>query len=93
MGLILLPNAPNPFSQSTEIAFAVSDPSRRVRIAVYDLAGRLVRRLCDEDLEAGLYTRTWDGRDSRGNSVASGVYFFEAEFDGMTSRQKAVMIR
>jgi hypothetical protein len=55
--------SPNPFEQTTRIAFnlAVEGP---VRLAVFDIAGREVRRLADEHLSAGSHERSWDGRSA-----------------------------
>ncbi len=48
----------------------------RVQLAVYDLRGKLVRRLVDERQVAGSHEAAWDGRDGAGRAVASGVYFY-----------------
>ncbi len=73
-------NYPNPFSSSTTIRYslpsAVSGRLTAVDLSVYDLAGRLVRTLVDGPQETGFYSVVWDGRDSSGRSVASGVYFY-----------------
>ena len=45
-----------------------------VRIEVFDLQGRLIRRLADQRYEPGQWSVDWDGRDSRGNRVAGSVY-------------------
>lgn len=64
---------PNPFNPQTTISFdlATSGP---VALAVYDLAGSLVRTLLDEPREAGRHDVVWDGRNDAGRPVASGVY-------------------
>ena len=48
--------------------------ARKVEVFVYDLGGRLVRRLVDERLIGGIYTALWDGADEEGNLVAPGNY-------------------
>jgi flagellar hook assembly protein FlgD len=51
-------------------------PSRGpVRLTIYDVHGRRVSTLIDEQRDAGEHFVVWDGRDSRGRSVASGIYF------------------
>ncbi len=65
--------APNPFNPVTSITFALPEDGD-VRVAIYDLQGRLMRNLVSESLPAGRYSRTWDGRDDDGSTVASGVY-------------------
>ncbi|MFQ6031960.1 MAG: FlgD immunoglobulin-like domain containing protein, partial [Candidatus Zixiibacteriota bacterium] len=71
-------NCPNPFNPTTSIQYSVmSDqfPSH-VTLKIYNVLGQEVRTLVDETTEPGFYTVTWDGRDSFGNGVASGVYFY-----------------
>ncbi len=64
---------PNPFNPRTVVSFDVPRDGR-ARVAIYDLAGRLVRRLVDGNLTAGRHTVTWDGADDAGRSAAAGVY-------------------
>ncbi len=65
---------PNPFNPLTTLRFDL--PVRgRVRLEVYDVAGRLVRTLLDVDLPAGSHQAVWDGKDERGMGIASGSYF------------------
>jgi hypothetical protein len=69
----LLGNFPNPFNPSTSIAFELPR-GMRVRLAVYDVRGGLVRNLIDEVQPAGRREVLWDGRDAAGQAAASGVY-------------------
>lgn len=73
--LALEQNAPNPFNPVTTIAFAVPEGAGRVRLRIYNVAGRMVRELVDADLEPGAHRVVWDGRGDTGRSLASGVYF------------------
>ena len=88
-------NYPNPFNPSTTIAYAV--PAGRedvpVRLRVYDIRGRLVRSLVEEERDAGRYRVHWDGRDDRGTRVASGVYLYRIEADDFVSTRKIVVVR
>jgi hypothetical protein len=83
---------PNPFNPRTEIAFDLAKPGK-VQLMVYDLHGRLVRTLAKEGLPAGHYTRSWDGTDQRGITVASGVYFVRLDAGGFHARQKVVLLK
>ncbi len=65
---------PNPFRSSTMIRFSLAQTSH-VDLAVYDVAGRLVRSLLSRDVGVGYHTADWDGRDGAGRPVRSGVYF------------------
>lgn len=71
-GFALYPNYPNPFNPSTSIRFDVPSAGP-VRVAVFDVHGRLIRVLADEILSAGSHSVTWDGFDSAGNPVPSGI--------------------
>ncbi|MFH1689810.1 MAG: FlgD immunoglobulin-like domain containing protein [Candidatus Eisenbacteria bacterium] len=89
-------NAPNPFNPAagrTEISFALANPGGRVEIAVYDLAGHLVRELLDAAMPSGVHTVSWDGMDSRGHAVRSGVYFYRVDALGVVEQRKLVVIR
>jgi parallel beta-helix repeat protein len=76
------PNYPNPFNPKTAIEYVVPEGSGKVRLAVYDLAGRLVRTLVDGERAAGRQVAVWDGRDDRGRELGSGVYFYRLEIGG-----------
>lgn len=67
---------PNPCNPSALIRVRIAgDEPLPVRISIYDLAGRLVRRLVDDpSLQPGLLTFAWDGRNEAGRSAGSGVY-------------------
>jgi hypothetical protein len=65
---------PNPFNPTTTVQFYVPEGGR-VRLAVYDVAGRLVRSLLDVELSAGSHHAVWNGRDAVGRPLASGRYF------------------
>ena len=64
----------------------------RAEIAIYNVNGRLVRRL-SEMLSSGETTLTWDGMDDRGSRAASGVYFARVQADEDTGKGKLVLIR
>lgn len=84
---------PNPFSSGTALSFSVPDPGSRVRIAVYDVSGRLVRSLLDTWLLGGAHTAAWDGRTADGAEVASGVYFIRVAIGEHKATRKAVLLR
>jgi WD40 repeat protein len=70
----LLPARPNPFNQSTAIHFELARDAR-VRLDVYDAAGRKVRTLLDHVVPVGYQAIGWNGRDDAGADVAAGIYF------------------
>jgi hypothetical protein len=85
-------NYPNPFNPQTSIAFSIKS-SGRVDVGIYDVSGRLVRTLANEVRAAGAYELTWDGRDTSGQAVASGVYFYRLVAPGFTQTRKMVLLK
>jgi len=68
-------NYPNPFNPETQIKFALPMDSR-VELKIYDILGREVTTLVNENLRAGFHIALWNGRNSLGQTVATGVYFY-----------------
>jgi subtilisin family serine protease len=68
-------NFPNPFNPSTTIRFTLPS-SGRTRVAIFDVAGRHVKTLVDEDMPAQSHQVVWTGDDAGGRSVAAGIYFY-----------------
>ena len=66
--------SPNPFQGQTSLRFGLAHATR-VRLELFDLAGRRVRTLVDGELAAGPHASSWDGRDEHGAAVRAGVYF------------------
>jgi len=80
-------NYPNPFNLVTKIDFEVPQTSK-VTLKVYDILGRLVKTLVDENKEAGFYTVPFDG-----TNLASGVYFYRIEAGSFVSSKKMVLLK
>ncbi len=93
--------APNPLSMSyargsgTAIRLRVSDAvaNQPVRLDVFDLNGRLVRNLIDGSLPAGTADANWDGRESSGQPVGSGMYYLRFTTPEGIDRAPIVVIR
>lgn len=85
--------SPNPFRSGTSLSYNVPSGGGRVTMSVYDVRGRLVRSLLDEELPAGAAVAHWDGLDSTGRPVASGIYFVRLDVDDLTAWGKLVAIR
>lgn len=83
--------APNPIRGSGAIRFSLA-AAGRARLVLYDAAGRRVRALIDATLEAGPHAAAWDGRDDRGASVGSGIYFARLVAGGLELRSKVLLI-
>jgi aminopeptidase N len=87
----LLPNHPNPFNPATTLRFLLPRAAP-VRLTLHDLAGRVIRTLAADRFEAGEHHVVWDGRDSGGELVASGIYFYRLEFpEGALTRKLTLL--
>ena len=94
---VLLSNYPNPFNPETWIPYHLAHPAD-VTLTVYDAKGVLVRQLDLGHQPAGYYTdRTkaayWDGRNERGESVASGVYFYQLRAAAYSQTRRMVIVK
>jgi hypothetical protein len=83
----LFQNYPNPFNPTTTVTFSVAEQTE-VKIAVYDIRGRLVEILFDKTTQAGKYSVVWDAED-----LASGNYFIVFSTADYYRVIKAVLIR
>ena len=70
----LLHNYPNPFNARTTILYDLKHWSR-VRIEIFDIRGRKLRKLIQTIKPPGRHSTSWDGKDSSGRKTASGIYF------------------
>jgi len=86
------PNAPNPFAFSTNIRYSIPKRSD-VEIKVIDATGRVVRDLYQNNLYAGDYDVSWNGKDNSGNSVSNGVYFAHIVVGGEKMVREMTVIR
>ena len=93
----LLPNYPNPFNPETWIPYRLAKASD-VQISIYDMRGTLVRQFDLGRRSAGIYqTRTqaayWDGRNTLGETVASGVYFYQLTTPSFKQTRRLVIMK
>jgi hypothetical protein len=79
-------------SGGAEIRYGLAHPTD-VRIVIYDIRGRLVRRVLHERQPAGEHRATWDGRDGNGDLVAAGIYLYRLEAAGLGHTGKIVVVR
>jgi len=83
---------PNPFNAEVVIPFALGAEAR-AELVVYDVLGRRVRVLVDEVLGSGQHRVVWNGRDSGGSRVASGVYFYRLAAEEFVAKGRVVLVR
>jgi hypothetical protein len=85
-------NYPNPFNPSTTIRYTIPEAGR-VRLRVFDLVGREVASLVDEEEVAGNYLINWRGTDNYGTPLASGVYFYKLDGSGRQISKKLILLK
>lgn len=88
-GLVI---APNPFNPMTTIYYSLSETSR-VDISVFDPSGRLVRRYSTMTQDAGHHSVVWDGCDSNGRRVRSGVYYARVRSGSWTHSEAMTLVK
>ncbi|MYA22993.1 MAG: T9SS type A sorting domain-containing protein, partial [Gemmatimonadetes bacterium] len=88
----LAQNFPNPFNQSTVIRIDL-ETRAEMELAVYNLAGQKVATLAQGPYPSGAYTFTWDGRNTHGAELASGVYCYRLKANGREQTRKLILLR
>ena len=90
---MLLGNAPDPFNPTTRIRYRLEAPAR-VSLDIYDISGRLVRKLVrGATVTAGRHEVNWDGRSDAREPVGSGVYFARLRAGEDVQIDRMVLIR
>ena len=84
---------PNPFNPSTTVRFAVPAAGGDVRLAIFDIRGRLVRTLVRGHRDGGMHTAVWNGTDDKGARVSSGMYFVILETGGGVQTRKISLLK
>lgn len=88
----LVGNYPNPFNPSTDIKF-LAPQAGNVRIDIYNISGQLVKTVLDGYVEAGVKAVTWDGTNSSGMKVNSGIYLYKLTAGDYVETQKMVLMK
>jgi len=89
--LLLTDNHPNPFTESTTISFSrPSGQQATTSVKIYNLIGQLVN---DFTLEPDLRSFTWNGKDSAGNEVSSGIYLYTLTTGSYSTTSKMILIK
>ncbi len=88
----LAQNYPNPFNQSTQITYSLNQLSD-VTLKVFNLLGQEVATLIERPQSAGLHQVNWDGKNSRGEAVASGIYFYQLRTSNYSQTRKLTLLK
>lgn len=88
----LMQNYPNPFNPQTIITYQLPSISK-VRIIVFDMLGREVKTLVDDEKPAGKYQIIWNATDNYGKKVTSGVYIYSLKTNGYSQTRKMILMK
>ncbi|MCK4352845.1 T9SS type A sorting domain-containing protein [candidate division WOR-3 bacterium] len=92
--ILLARPIPNPSGGKALISYSVSGKSPvQVKLKIYDISGRAIKTLVNELKKPGSYTISWDGKDSKGNKVSTGIYFYRLEAGDYTSTRKLIILK
>ena len=92
MATSLVQSHPNPFNAETQISFTLATESV-VHLEIFDVMGRSVRTLIDHHYPSGAHRVSWDSRDDKGASVASGVYIYRLKTVDAVLTQRMMLLR
>lgn len=85
--------APNPFTEQAVIQYEIASVDHAANITIYDVSGRVVRTLDVTPPQPGRYEVAWNGRNDRGQRVASGVYYCAFEAGEERETRSIVLLR
>jgi len=88
----VMQNYPNPFNPSTSIKYSLPK-AENVKITIYDMTGKQVAELVNQQQEPGTYEVTWNSRDNSGNTVASGIYLYTIEAGKNFQTNKMLLLK
>ena len=89
---IIKQNFPNPFNPITIISFEIPIESI-VNLIIYDIQGKVVRRLVHRSRLEGSHNIIWDATNDKGLAVSAGVYFYSLESDDIAKTMKMLLIK
>ncbi|MFL3014118.1 MAG: FlgD immunoglobulin-like domain containing protein [Candidatus Neomarinimicrobiota bacterium] len=85
-------NYPNPFNPKTTIRFSLPVDSN-VELIIYDVNGKIVKEIINNNMETGSYKVVWDGTNKSGAGVGSGVYLYRIKADNFIASQKMIFLK
>jgi len=85
-------NHPNPFNMSTSISFSLPQAGP-VELSVYNINGQRVKVIAERTFDAGYHVISWDGTNSSGEAVATGIYFYQLRTKAFVDSKKMLLIK
>lgn len=87
-----LKNYPNPFNPETTIQFELGHEGKTT-VEIYNAKGQRVKTIMNEFLSSGMHSTVWNGLNSNGKRVSSGIYFYQIECNNQVKTKKMIMIK
>jgi hypothetical protein len=88
----LMQNYPNPFNPTATIEYQIQK-NDFVTLKVYDSLGQLVKTLVNESKQSGEYSVIFDGKNEKGQTVSSGVYYYQLQVGDFISNKKMIQLK
>jgi len=85
-------NYPNPFNPETTINYQLPEDCK-VTIRIYNLLGKEIKELVNDNKQAGYFGVIWNGKDSFGSAVSSGIYIIQIQAGSYNEIRKATILR
>ncbi|MCK4312625.1 MAG: T9SS type A sorting domain-containing protein, partial [Candidatus Cloacimonetes bacterium] len=85
-------NYPNPFNPETTIEYSLKEPGN-ISLEIYNIRGQKVRTLVNEFREVGYHSVIWNGKDSNGKPVSSGLYFYRMKMTDYSQLRKMLLLK
>ena len=88
-------NFPNPFNANTKIEISIPENvvGSRITLKIYDILGHEIITLMNDVMNAGTYSVMWDGKDTFGHQVSSGIYFCHLTNGDYSELMRMVLLR
>ena len=90
--VLLRQNYPNPFNPSTTISFYLPEKTQ-AQLTIYNIKGQVVKTIKNEVMNKGSHSEVWDGKDSTGRAVSSGVYFYQLKAGKTNQVKKCLLLK
>lgn len=90
--VIRLSNSPNPFFINTDISYELSR-NEKIEISIYNMKGQRIKTVIDGEFDKGKHNVVWDGKDNKGISVSSGVYFYKLKTPNKSIIKKCLLLK
>jgi len=88
---VLYSNYPNPFNPSTTFSFSIPN-DKKVNLSIYNIKGQKVRSIANDEFDKGFHRLIWDGKNTFGKEVSSGVYMYKLDVGGKTKAVKKCLM-